>query len=72
MKFLISIFLIFFVIPYLVRAVLKFFFGTSSSAQSGSGRQQSKSNAYTQPKADKKKVFTKEEGEYVDYVEVKD
>ena len=66
LKFLSFLFIIIFIIPYLIRALLRFLFGSNAqrnqSAQSGRN-----ASSRTQKPPKKKKVISKNEGEYVDY-----
>jgi uncharacterized protein HemY len=68
-KFLSILFIIIFVIPYLLRAILRFLFGRPSQ-ESRSSRQ--KRDTPASSSSQKKKIISKNEGEYVDYVEIKD
>ena len=78
MKFISILFIIIFVIPFLLRAVLRFLFGNisqrerSQSHRSSQQRKEASAASDTQPSAPKKKVISENEGEYVDYVEIKD
>jgi len=69
LKFIITICFFLFVVPYLLRAVLRFFIGGNSSDNTSQQKQNKGTSSRTQNR--KKKVFPQEEGEYVDYVEVK-
>ncbi|MDR1523954.1 MAG: DUF4834 family protein [Tannerella sp.] len=78
-KFLSILFIIIFVIPFLLRSVLRFLFGNPSRQRGPSQynrSSQQKGNAspssHTKQSSSKKKVISKNEGEYVDYVEIKD
>jgi hypothetical protein len=63
-----------FVVPYAIRQILRFLFGNAPSQAGASkqqGRQHSSSSDF-RAQAKNKKVIPKDEGEYVDYVEIKD
>ncbi|MDR0537766.1 MAG: DUF4834 family protein [Tannerellaceae bacterium] len=72
-KFLFFLFFFFILLIFLlgfsfVRTILRFLFGTGSSNNSQRKQQQKTSKRPTPHK----KIFNKDEGEYVDYEEVKD
>jgi len=71
MKYLIFLLFIIFVIPYLLRALLRFFFG-SNAPQNRPSQPNRNASSRTQKPPEKKKVISKNEGEYVDYEIVKD
>jgi len=69
-RILIIAFVFFFIVPWLLRAVQRFFMGSGSQSderRNRSGGQSAADNKATH----KKKVIDKDEGEYVDYVEIK-
>jgi hypothetical protein len=76
-KFFALLFVIFFIIPFLLRVLLRFFFGNytqrnrTSQANRNTSTPNSSSSSNKQP-PQKKKIFSKNEGEYIDYEEVKD
>ena len=73
LKFLSILFIIIFIIPFLLRKVLSFLFG--NRPQSNNSSQQNRntsSRTQTQQPSQKKKVISKDEGEYIDYEEVKE
>ena len=72
MKFLSILFLIIFVIPFLLRTVLKFLFGNSTQQSRSSNQNKNNTSSRTQKSSSKKKVFSKNDGEYVDYEVIKD
>jgi len=78
-KFLIITFLFFLFIIFLfgfsiIRFFLQVFFGRSSKKQTQSSRQSNRNTKSQQYQSNPapKKIITKDEGEYVDYEEVKD
>ena len=75
-KIFAALFVIFFIIPFLLRAVLSILFGAHSrknrSSQSNRNASASSSSSNMQRPASKKKVISKNEGEYVDYEVIKD
>ena len=70
-KFLSFLFIVIFVIPYLLRALLRFFFG-SNAQRNRSAQPNRNTSSRTQKPPQKKKVISKNEGEYVDYEIVDD
>ncbi|MDR1723424.1 MAG: DUF4834 family protein [Tannerella sp.] len=66
-RFLLIIFLIVFVVPFVLRTLMRFLFG-SQAPRGNSSQQKQRQSAPQQHK----KVFPKDEGEYIDYEEVKD
>jgi hypothetical protein len=73
-KFLLIIIFFVFVIPYLLGIIGRFLLGKrprQSASSQRSGNNTSSFNTHKNSKK-KKKVFEKNEGEYVDYVEVKE
>ncbi len=74
LKILSIFFFIIFVIPFLLRIALRLLFG-SPSQQSQTWEQKrttSSSSKTTQQPSQKKKVISKDEGEYIDYEEIKE
>ena len=71
LKFLSFLFIVIFVIPYLFRALVRFFFGSNAPRNQPSQPNRNASSR-TQKPSQKKKVISKNEGEYVDYEIVKD
>ncbi|MDR1813388.1 MAG: DUF4834 family protein [Tannerella sp.] len=76
MKYFIILIFCFFIVPYLIRTVVRYLFGGGlSDENSNKQRRQNysrSSGSGSSASGDrKKKVIPKEEGEYVDYVEVK-
>jgi len=71
-KFLSILFVVFFVIPLIIRTVLKFIFGSNSHQSHSSQQNKNNTSSRTQKPNSKKKVFTKGDGEYVDYEVIKD
>jgi hypothetical protein len=76
-KILLFLLFIFFVIPFLLRSIVRFLFGSQTqsqqknfSGQKGSNNRASSAN--TQQTQKKKKVISQDEGEYVDFVEIKE
>lgn len=74
LKFLSILFVILFVVPFLLRAILKFLFGSRPVQQNRSSQQRNTSSRTQQQQQSsaKKKVISENEGEYVDYEEIKD
>jgi hypothetical protein len=74
LKFLSILFIVIFVVPFLLRAIVSYLFGHSS--QQNRPRQNRTDNTSSTSRAKKsppkKKVISENEGEYVDYVEIKD
>ena len=75
-KILAALFTIFFIIPFLLRGLLRFIFGHQAQQNRSSrfGKEQSNRNETSSQKqktAKKKKVIPKNEGEYVDYEVIK-
>ncbi|MDR3251418.1 MAG: DUF4834 family protein [Tannerella sp.] len=77
---LILVFVIY-VVPFLLRIAMRFFFGSrqfGSPSQSQSQNRSQQGSRASSAKSDagqssrKKKVISEEEGEYVDYVEVRE
>ncbi|MDR2384692.1 MAG: DUF4834 family protein [Tannerella sp.] len=73
-RFIIIILLIVFVIPYLIGVIGKFLLGNRYRQNASSHRNGNSSSSFNAQKntKKKKKVFGKDEGEYVDYVEIKE
>ena len=77
MRMLGILFFIFFIIPFALRVLMRFFFGNysqgnrSSQSNSNTSASSSSSSNMKQPPK-KKKVILKNEGEYVDYEVIKD
>ena len=71
LKFLSIIFIILFIIPFILRGLLRFIFG-SRPQQNNSSQQKRSSSTHTQQQPQKKKVIDKDEGEYIDYEEIKE
>ena len=71
LRFLAALFTIFFIIPYLLRSILKFFFGEKTQ-QNRSSQSSKNDSSRTQKPPKKNKVISKNEGEYVDYEVIKD
>jgi hypothetical protein len=74
MKYILLIFFVIFVIPWLLRSIIRFLVGSSfrqdaSSKRGGNGHSSFNAQRKTERK---KKVIEKDEGEYVDYVEIKE
>jgi len=70
-KFLAGLFVIFFIIPYLLRSILRFIFGGKPQQnRSSQSNRNTSSNKQKAPKKDK--FIPKNEGEYVDYEVIKD
>lgn len=73
LRFLSILFIIIFVIPFLLRVILRFIFGNSRQQNRPSQQKNTtSSSSRTQQTPPKKKVISENEGEYVDYEEVKD
>ena len=70
-KFLAGLFVIFFIIPYLLRSILRFIFG-GKPQKNRTSQQNRNTSSHTQKSPNKKKVISKNEGEYVDYEVVND
>ena len=66
LKFLSLLFVIIFVIPYLWRALMRFLFGDNAQ-RNRSTQPNRNASSRTQKPPQKKKVISKNEGEYVDY-----
>ncbi len=72
-KFLSIVLLIIFVFPFLFRLLMRFFLGKNISNQNNASRQRGgNTSTHTKQTPQKKKVFPENEGEYVEYEEVKD
>jgi len=71
-KILAIAFCIFFVIPYLLRRIVRFMYGNVSSNYNSSQQRNSARTQTEKQSSRKKKIIAQDEGEYVDYVEVKD
>ncbi|MDR0834996.1 MAG: DUF4834 family protein [Tannerella sp.] len=76
MKYILFIVFILFLVPYLLGIIGRVLLGSrpqqkSASQQSGKTNQSSTSGS-KQTFWKKKKIISKDEGEYVDYVEIKD
>ena len=73
LKFLSILFIIIFIIPFLLRKVLSFLFGNRPQPNNSSQQKRNTSSrTQTQQPSQKKKVISKDEGEYIDYEEVKE
>jgi hypothetical protein len=70
-KFIAIFIIIFFIIPFLLRAVLRFLFGNRPQ-QNKSSQQKRNTSSQTNKPPQKTKVISKDEGEYIDYEEIKD
>ena len=73
-KFITILLVVFFVVPYLLRSFVRYLFGETPQPNKTS-QQRSKSSASSssnKQSSTKKKFFSKNEGEYIDYEEVKD
>jgi hypothetical protein len=70
-NFLAGLFVVFFIIPFLLRGILRFLFGSNPSS-SRTSQTNKNTSSQTQKNPKKKKVISKNEGEYVDYEVVKD
>jgi hypothetical protein len=74
MKFIFIILFVIFIIPYLLRVIGRFLLG--NYPHQGASSQQNRNNPSSFNKAKKpekkKKMIEKDEGEYVDYVEIKE
>ena len=77
-KFLFVIFFFFILLVFLMgfsilRTFKNIFFGSGNSTRKGEQRRQTNSNTsgHRTPYVHRKKIFAKDEGEYVDYEEVK-
>jgi hypothetical protein len=70
LKILSILFVIVFIIPFLLRGVMRFLFG-SRPQPNKSSQQKRNTSSRTQQPPPKKKVINKDEGEYIDYEEVK-
>ena len=55
-----------------LRMVFRAVFGTGTKPRNASSNQQKKKQANKQPNSSVKKIITREEGEYVDFEEIKD
>jgi hypothetical protein len=73
-KFILVILFIVFVIPWILRSIIRFLFGGPYRQEASSKRGGNSSSSFsTQKKSGKKKkVIEKDEGEYVDYVEIRE
>jgi len=71
MKLFAGLFVLFFIIPYLLRSLLRFLFG-SKTQQNRASQASRNTSSHTQKPPKKKKFFSKNEGEYVDYEVIKD
>jgi len=71
-RFISLLLVVFFVIPYIVRSVLRYLFGDNQQQNRSSKSKKSNTSSRTQKPPPKKKVISKNEGEYVDYEVVKD
>jgi len=71
-KFLSLLLVVVFVIPYILRSVLRYLFGDNQQQNRSSQSKRSNTSSRTQKPPPKKKVISKNEGEYVDYEVVKD
>ena len=69
-KILSGLFVIFFIIPYLLRSILRLIFGGKTQQNRSSQPNRNASNMQRPPK--KEKVISKNEGEYIDYEVIKD
>jgi hypothetical protein len=68
--------IIVFVIPFLMRAIFRFMFGNPSQQkrppQQNRSSQHGRNASRTQQSSSKKKVISENEGEYVDYEEIRE
>ena len=71
LKILAVLFIVVFIIPFLLRGVLSFIFGNRPQPKNSS-QQRKNSSSRTQQTSQKKKIINKDEGEYIDYEEIKD
>lgn len=65
------LFIFIFVVPFLLRLVLRFLFG-SPEPTNHSSQQRKKVSSSRARSAEKRKVISEDEGEYIDYEEIKD
>ena len=73
LKFLSILFVIFFIIPFFLRSILRFLFGNRPQPnKSSQQKRNTSSSSRTQQPPQKKKVIDKNEGEYIDYEEIKE
>ena len=73
LKILSILFIIVFIIPFLLRGVMRFLFGSRTQPnKSSQQKRNTSSSSKTQQPSQKKKVIPKDEGEYIDYEEVKE
>ena len=70
LKYLLLLFAVMFVVPRLLRALARLLTGPAQNGNAG--RRSDGHYSQTRPPKKRKKAFPKDEGEYVDYVEVKD
>jgi hypothetical protein len=73
-KFILIILFIIFIVPYLLGVIGRFLLGGRPRQNTSSQQRRSNSSSFNtqnNPKR-KKKVIEKDEGEYVDYVEIKE
>ena len=61
------LFTIFFIIPFLIRGIIRFVFGINKSQPRSSKSNKNDKSSQTQNPPSKKKVFSENEGEYIDY-----
>ena len=73
LKFLSILVVILFIIPFLLRSIVRFLFGNRPQPNKSSQqrRNASSSSNTQQSSSEKKKVIPKDEGEYIDYEEIK-
>ena len=72
LKILSILFIIVFIIPFLLRGVMRFLFGSRPQPNKSSQQKRNTSSSNTQQSPQKKKVIEKDEGEYIDYEEIKE
>ena len=72
LKILSIIFVVVFIIPFLLRGAMRFLFGIPQPNKSSKQKRNTSSSSNTQQSPKKKKVIDKDEGEYIDYEEVKE
>lgn len=72
-KILASLFIVFFVVPFVLRTVLRFLFGSPAQTNNTSQQRKNTSSASSHTRqTEKGKVIPEDEGEYIDYEEIKD
>ena len=72
LRILSIIFIVVVIIPFLLRGLLRFIFGNRPQPNNSSQQKRNNSSSRTQKPSQKKKVITKDEGEYIDYEEIKE